>query len=266
MQTTRTQGIKQQLQDRAKKKATFQTAGALTPEGTKVLQLEVQLEESQKSATALMQRALEAEAKLTNFASQSSSSTEASSALIEKLKADLAAKEAELQIAAKDVSDAQTDAKISSVDSEELKVIQGRYEQSRKRNEDQAVELGTLTAELESQRTRIREKEASWAEIKGVQESQVSVLQSQVATLKGELTSVKSFAADQGKFLTNLGEENAKLVGEIKRLKEQARVRDKQLQESVLLARDAIMREKKKREEWEKRMRQQQGGARGSKG
>ena len=86
------------------------------------------------------------------------------------------------------------------------------------------------------------------------------MLQSQIATLKAELTSLKGFSADQSKFLSNLGEENSKLVAEIKRLKEQAVVRDQQLHESVYLARDAILREKKKREEWERKIRAQSNG------
>lgn len=100
----------------------------------------------------------------------------------------------------------------------------------------QQTEIATLQATIASHENQTQSKTAS--------------LQGQMAALQGELQSVKSFTAEQNKFVSNLGEENQKLVGEIKRLKEQAKVRDQQLQESVYLARDAIVREKKKREEW----------------
>lgn len=125
-----------------------------------------------------------------------------------------------------------------------------------------------LKAVEERWRKRVEEKDALLLEIKRLQQAEIATLQAtiashknqtqsktaslqgQMAALQGELQSVKSFTAEQNKFVSNLGEENQKLVGEIKRLKEQAKVRDQQLQESVYLARDAIVREKKKREEW----------------
>ena len=93
----------------------------------------------------------------------------------------------------------------------------------------------------------MEEKDALFAEMKAVKESEIAVLkdtigtqerqvqsktaslQGQMAALQGELQSVKSFTAEQNKFVSNLGEENQKLVGEIKRLKEQAKVRDQPL-------------------------------------
>lgn len=214
------------------------------------------LEVVQKGTDAMLERAVAAESKVAELESTINEKQRDVAAEIGALKRMLMAKDAELAAAAS-----------SSSTSDSATILQLKIEHS----------ASSKAAESRG-RKRMEEKDALFAEMKAVKESEIAVLkdtigtqerqvqsktaslQGQMAALQGELQSVKSFTAEQNKFVSNLGEENQKLVGEIKRLKEQAKVRDQQLQESVYLARDAIVREKKKREEWVMKMKAGQGG------
>lgn len=86
-----------------------------------------------------------------------------------------------------------------------------------------------------------------YKQMHATQASHVSVSKSQAAAAQAELQALKVFSSEQSAFVRNLNEENTKLVDEIKRLKKQASVRDQQLQESVAMAKNAVLREKEKR-------------------
>lgn len=56
------------------------------------------------------------------------------------------------------------------------------------------------------------------------------------SNVQAELVSLKVFSNEQSGFVNNLNEENGRLVSEIQRLKSQAETRDRQLHESVAIA------------------------------
>eukprot|EP00039_Didymoeca_costata_P001364 m.51867 g.51867 ORF g.51867 m.51867 type:complete len:333 (+) comp10759_c0_seq1:298-1296(+) len=221
-------------------------------------ELAAQLEVARATGDELMERALKAEKQLDELTylkeemEHTKSSDGIKDNLIANLKAEVAAKDLKAQKLSEESVNQRS--KISKL-KDDLEELEERYDAACKRSEEQAEELGSLTGELETLKSRMAQKEEQWSDLSEIHESQLSILQSQLSNLKGELLSLKSFSSDQNQFVNNLGEENAKLVAEIKRLKDQAKIRDQQLQESVLLARDAIIREKKKRAEWEKKNR-----------
>lgn len=61
-------------------------------------------------------------------------------------------------------------------------------------------------------------------------------VQGMYSNVQAELVSLKVFSNEQSGFVNNLNEENGRLVAEIQRLKKQAETRDRQLHESVAIA------------------------------
>jgi hypothetical protein len=61
------------------------------------------------------------------------------------------------------------------------------------------------------------------------------------SNVQAELVSLKVFSNEQAGFVNNLNEENGRLVSEIQRLKAQAQTRDRQLHESVAIAKKVII-------------------------
>lgn len=232
----------------------------ITSSDNRVVELETQLEVSRSAQDSLLERALRAEKRVEDLEAiqkeldtLTKSNDASQSEMIAALKVEVEGKQGDLERSNDEITELNIKLSKMKQELEEMEDLKDQLKVKNKLCEDQAEELGSLSGELEAAITRMAEKESAWNELSGIHESQMSVLQSQLANVKGELMSLKSFSADQNRFIDNLGEENSKLVAEIQRLKEQAKVRDKQLQESVLLARDAILREKKKRADWERR-------------
>lgn len=229
----------------------------LITKSEQIIQLEAQLEVARQSQDELLELARSAESSnLKKALEEAQGNDSIKNKLIDDLRKEVAMKDRQLMDAHKEIEKLREELKKIPELQEELDDANERCDQAHKRAEEQAAEVGSTTAELDTLKERQAEKEKRWEELAGVHRSQTAILESDVAKLKGEIASLKSFSIDQTRFVDDLGEENAKLVAEIKRLKEQAKTRDQQLQESVSLARDAIIREKKKRAEWERRNRQ----------
>eukprot|EP00038_Savillea_parva_P003227 m.122580 g.122580 ORF g.122580 m.122580 type:complete len:110 (+) comp11111_c0_seq2:44-373(+) len=73
-------------------------------------------------------------------------------------------------------------------------------------------------------------------------------VQGMYSNVQAELVSLKVFSNEQSGFVNNLNEENGRLVAEIQRLKKQAETRDRQLHESVAIAKKALLKQKEQNE------------------
>ena len=117
-------------------------------------------------------------------------------------------------------------------------------------NQSAAGRVGVLEGMLEDKEQLMGEYREKYEEGVAAQDeltSEVAAANAKAAAAAGECDSLRALAADQTRFVASLNEENGKLVQEIKRLKTQADVRDGQLQESLSMAKTAILREKQKR-------------------
>lgn len=129
--------------------------------------------------------------------------------------------------------------------------LKARLEACKKRNSEQAVELGKFTAQTERMQELLDENEkiiTNYREMIETQTSQLASLQGMYSNVQAELVSLKVFSNEQAGFVNNLNEENAKLVTEIQRLKTQADTRDRQLHESVSIAKKALLKQKEQNE------------------
>eukprot|EP00041_Stephanoeca_diplocostata_P032443 m.1039703 g.1039703 ORF g.1039703 m.1039703 type:complete len:318 (+) comp24150_c2_seq1:912-1865(+) len=209
-------------------------------------------------ACAAAERNLQAaNAAMETLKAERSSSASTARAKVETLMATVASKERENQ-ALKDKLQKLADQNNAS-DSETVKVLNYRLESTKKRNEEQAMELGRYAARVEGLEKTLKDKEGIAGDYKSMidaQTSQLSVMQSQFSAMQAEMESLKILSDEQSGFVDKLNEENAKLVSEIQRLKKQAVARDQQLHESVTIAKAALMKEKQKMAKLQAQLRQ----------
>lgn len=223
------------------------SAIGVTPEKVREQEMQIaalsaQLEVARRSALEAQKRMIEAEGNVGGGGAPGELAT---------LQKNLQQKEDGLAKAATKITGLEDELRqAKATDSETLKALQFRMESSKRRNESQAIELGRCAANIEQLQLLLRDKEQIITDYKAMMEgqsSQLSVGQSANSAMKAELESIKIFSAEQTRFVNNLNEENTKLVEEIRRLKKQAITRDKQLKESVELAKNALIKEKEKR-------------------
>mmetsp|Transcript_1928 Transcript_1928/g.4814 ORF Transcript_1928/g.4814 Transcript_1928/m.4814 type:complete len:360 (-) Transcript_1928:196-1275(-) len=227
---------------------------------SKAAELEAKLKASQQAELLSRGRVADLQLELANLSTSaadralSEAKERSHKTAIEKLEAILAAKTRECEVLEIKVMRLEKEGASGSADAvniETIKQLESRLEASKKRNNDQAAELGKFAARVESMQQLLDDKEdlvENYRSMIATQTSQLSSLQGMHSNVQAELVSLKVFSNEQSGFVTNLNEENAKLVNEIQRLKSQAETRDRQLHESVAIAKKALLKQKDQNE------------------